>query len=137
MAYGDPYNSDIPALKNAHHALPPSKPGIYRPHRLPNQNEVEITFYCSEQRMREISELCTVMYGDRDFTKSISRFLTAGVHWMEQHGHGDAHMGRLVRQQIGEARDQRDALLVEVQVLTHERDNATPWWKHLFRRFLK
>lgn len=78
----------------------------FRPQRERNHNEVEITFYCARERLDEMMQYRHV-FGDTDFTRSLSRFLTAGCHWMNEH-----------QAEVGAAQ----AMATEVKLLEQQRD---------------
>ena len=54
---------------------------IILPKRAPNTSEHIVVFYCNAERLRHLKNSAKV-FGDSDFTKSISRFITAGEHYM-------------------------------------------------------
>ncbi len=54
-----------------------------KPHKLPNTSQHVIVFYVSLHRLTHLQKMGKVAFGDNDFTKSLSRYITAGMHYMD------------------------------------------------------
>lgn len=109
----------LPARKeDIDYVHPPAAPGVYRPWKPRTQNQVEVTFYCQPDRIQDIMSYRHV-FGDRDFTKSLSRFLTAGVEWMREHHH-EVHAAGILQKQLVNLEIDRQEMLGAYQFLMEE-----------------
>ena len=57
---------------------------IIFPKKMPNTSQDLIMFYVSRDRLIELKKHAEHVFGDSDFTKSLSRYITAGTHWMDK-----------------------------------------------------
>jgi len=104
----------------------------FRPQRERRHNEVEITVYCARDRLDEIMQYRHV-FGDTDFTRSLSRFLTAGCHWMADH-HAEVSAANAMATEVKMLEQERDALRATISRLALPRGKNVmrtkrKWWK--------
>ena len=101
----------------------------YQPLREQLHNEISITFYCARERLGEMMEYRHV-FGDRDFTRSLSRFLTAGCHWMANNV-GEVSAAQALAIEVEDLERQRAALKATIARM-YLPNTTRPWWRRIF-----
>lgn len=57
---------------------------IILPKKAPNTQQMIVVFYCNDDQLIELRKNGEMVFGDSDFTKSLSRFIRAGTHYMNR-----------------------------------------------------
>lgn len=132
-AFDSSFMPTLPEFGNSPYAAALKNEGVYRPERERRVlNEVEITFYCARERLAEMMEYRS-LFGDRDFTRSLSRFLTAGCHWMAANSETVTAANALATE-VEHLEQQKRALQATIKSLSLSlpAQPLRPWWKRLF-----